>query len=157
MSKLYVTNLVILDPNNYTIINNGIKSVELESIIVKRVPFGYEEVFTKTFFSKQNAIVKNDTYNNDKYKFKICSPSIVKRLRDEETVFLIDKDMSFPLREAEEKDAQDYIAKFDSSTLKRYIDKQEEQERAIEEEHQRQKRSRNKAKVLIKEMQKAKK
>ena len=55
MSKLYVTNLVILDPNNYTIINNGIKSVELESIIVKRVPFGYEEVFTKTFFSKQNA------------------------------------------------------------------------------------------------------
>ena len=65
--------------------------------------------------------------------------------------------MSFPLREAEEKDAQDYIAKFDSSTLKRYIDKQEEQERAIEEEHQRQKRSRNKAKVLIKEMQKSRK
>ena len=55
MSKLYTVNLIVVKPENIQK-NNSITKFESEHIIVKKTPFGYQEVFTKHILKPKKVI-----------------------------------------------------------------------------------------------------
>ena len=65
--------------------------------------------------------------------------------------FVLDINKSFPLKEAEKKDAKRYIEEFENTALKKYYDKQESELEAEIAERKRAKNSKKEAKILIKE------
>ena len=65
--------------------------------------------------------------------------------------FVLDINKSFPLKEAEKKDAKRYIEEFENTALKKYYDKQESELEAEMAERKRAKNSKKEAKILIKE------
>lgn len=143
MAKLYVAKMLILEPSNYGY-NKEISGYKTEEVIVRRVPFGYKEVLTNHFF-----------INGEKISGKTVSDLIVAgNLCSGFTQFILDDNLSFPLREADEKDAKDYVDRFETSTLKAYYDEQARRKEEIQAEKTRQKESKKKAKQIIRTYQK---
>ena len=151
MSKLYVASLIILNPRDISSYDNKIKTYHSEEILVKKTLFGYEEVFTNHPLYKTNALRRNYFGDDDIYMFIIEDSSIYKNLKKGQMQFVLDKNLSFPLKEAEEKDAKKYIENFETSALKRYYDQQQAEQEAEIEERKREKQSKKEAKRLIKE------
>lgn len=151
MAKLYVANLVILNPRDISSCDNKIKTYDSETILVKKTLFGYEEVFTKHMLYKTDALRRNYGVDDYMYMFIIGDSYIYKNLKEGKMQFVLDKNKSFPLKEAEEKDAKKYIDNFEKSAIKRYYDQQEEALAAERAEIERKIASKKRAKKLIKE------
>ena len=151
MAKLYVAKLVILNPNDLSSCSNKLQTYETEHILVKRKMFGYQEVFTKHGLHKKDVIKESQSWDNDVYPFIIVSDEIYNRLKEGQMQFVLDRTRSFPMREAEEKDAKKYIKEFENSTLKKYYEQEDVEINAEIEERKREKASKKAAKRLIKE------
>lgn len=155
MAKLYIADLIILDPKLISRFSERgktpIKQLDSEYVLVKRTPFGYKEVFTKTKLKKVSAIKKSTNYDNDKFPFVVVSPLISQGLIDNEVQFLLDSEYSLPLKEAEESDTKECINKFfESSQLKKCCDEKQRKRNKEIEARRKLKESRKRAKTLVK-------
>lgn len=148
MSKLYVAQVMVLNPNNFKL--NQAISIESEQILVQRVPFGFQEVFTNHFFTKKKVLESNLEWNSNDYPYKVCDLTTIKNLNDQKMQFVLDKNKSFPLREAEESDARDYIIRFPKSELNKYYKEEERKRNEEKQERRRIKATKQKAKELVK-------
>lgn len=148
MSKLYVAKMIVLHPCDLSEYNNGIRYCS-EDIIVKRVPFGYKEVFTNHIFHPKKILEVNYQSNRTSYPYEICDRSTERNLRSGLKQFVLDTNKSFPIREADEIDVKNYIDNFETSSLKRYYDDQEAKNKAEIERKNKDKESKQKAKMLV--------
>lgn len=157
MKKLYVTNLIILNPSKIgpirTIDENKtcrmIEEYKTEDILVEETLFGYREVFTKHHLKVRNVLERNYGYESAEYPNIIKDEDVLIALEEGRMQFVLDADRCF-FREAEEKDAKEYIAKFENSALNRYYSEQQSKTKREKEEKKRKKESRKKARQLVK-------
>ena len=146
MSKLYVARMIVLDPNNIHRYSNALSKYSTEEILVKKGFFGYQEVFTGFYFLWfEKSVDMNYDYNRHDYPFVVLDYSIVLNLRLGHKQFVLDSFKNFPLREALEKDVEEYIARFETSSLKLYCDEVEKKQ----QEKQNIKSSKKKARQLV--------
>ena len=155
MSKLYVAKMVILEPETYSL-NGTVAQYTTEDILVKKVPFGYQEVLIGHFFRKGQYLENSLESNNDTCPYRIVNSAISNKLEKGHRQFFIDDFVNedYPLREATEQDVKDYVDRFDTSTLKTYYDEKEKQKEAIRTEKARKNQSKKKVKQMIKDWHK---
>ena len=148
MSKLYVAKMVIIKPL-FLYVNSAVK-IKTEDVLVEKTMLGYRDALTVHNFIKWTYLKDNeDTYNSLTCPYKVCSSSVLRKLQDGQTQFLIDDHFNLrtPLREAEEQDVKTIIDNFQQSALNQYYKDQQ----ARKERKEREKR---KMKELIREAKK---
>ena len=94
MPKLYVAKLIVLRPIDLRYARDEIEDYESEDILVRRTPFGYQEVFTKFNLKKnKKAVVYNgigkEFYLKNKTKERENVFTYVGRLEPEKGVILL--------------------------------------------------------------------
>lgn len=152
MSKLYVAKMVMIKPL-FLFVNGAVK-IKSEDILVKKTVFGYREVLTGRKFIKGTYLEDNEgTYNSATYPYKLCNASIIKKLENGQTQFLIDDyfNTKSPIREAEKKDVQTIVDNFENSILNQYYKDEQVKRERKEREKRRMKDSIREAKQLVKE------
>lgn len=138
MAKLYVAKMVMIKP----IFTSGDGTVKIitDDILVRKTAFGYKETLTGRRFKKGTYLEKNiggcDPINRP---YKLCSPSIFKKLEDGETQLLIDDfiNLKYPIREASQEDIDTIVDNFEQSRLNQYYKDQQARKERKEREKRR--------------------
>lgn len=146
MSKLYVAKMVMIKPI-FTSFDGTVKIIT-DDILVRKTAFGYKEALTGHHFKKGTYLEKNtDGCDPINRPYKLCSPSILKKLDDGDTQLLIDDfiNTKYPIREANKEDIDTIVDNFENSRLNQYYKAQQARKERKEQEKRR-------TKAAIKEM-----